>query len=70
MRGAYYILSCGRSDPGAKESKFDCIYQDATQHEDVLLLRYEEADTEADARAKMLIYLLENHLLDLRPPVL
>lgn len=65
MRNAYYLLSTGRSDPETKDSWFDCVYQDASQPDDTLLLNYVEAETEADARAKMLIYLLEAKLMTL-----
>jgi len=65
MRDGYYVLSCGRSDPKSTVRYFDVDYADKSIPRDVLRLHTEMADTEADARAKMLIYLLENNLITL-----
>ena len=55
----YYILSSGRTTEG----RFDIIYQDWIGKK-IKTLCYFEEDTEADARAKMLIYLAENNLIN------
>lgn len=63
MRNAYYVLAFGKSDPSAKEKYCDIEYVDRSVHDDVLYLDSLTADTEADARAKMLVYLIENKLI-------
>lgn len=55
ISGKYYCGGfCSESD--------DCVYIDENENEHEL---YFEADTEANARAKMLVYLLENKLINL-----
>lgn len=50
-----YFLQC--------EKMSDCWY---TSYPGTKKIMYEKAETEADARAKMLIYLLENQLINFK----
>ena len=58
--GNFHLLSCGKTDA----NRFDIIYQDYLEFPKKLhTLHFLEETTEADARAKMLIYLIENKLI-------